>query len=64
MSDDAHALVARCVEHDLPKPCLRCALLCACGCDSLRAGVSEEVWDAAKVIEPFIRLQEARDARP
>lgn len=51
-----------CVEHDHPKPCLRCALLCPCGCDALRKGVSEEVWEAMKVVEPFIRQHDKREA--
>ncbi len=52
-----------CPEHSNPKPCIRCALLCGCGCDGLREGVSEEVWEAALVIEPFLR-QHAERSKP
>lgn len=50
-----------CGEHDLPRPCLRCALLCPCGCGMLRDGVSVDVWEAALEVEPFLRAHVARD---
>jgi hypothetical protein len=34
----------RCVEHGLRQPCAKCALLCPCGCDELRDGVTGSMW--------------------
>lgn len=44
--EDGGRGMRHCVEHDLPKPCAKCALLCPCGCADLRNGVTEEQWQS------------------